>query len=176
MVTDLVEIRTLAERHRREDLDFRRYLSAHHHRVEEFQAIAASLQPAIDCKGCANCCRETLVNVSDAEISAIAEFLGMEPAEVTRLYTMRDPEPPHSLVLLNDKNGCTFLDGNLCMIYEARPKPCREFPHTASGTHSLGGRVESIWRRASICPIVFNALEEYKRRVPHPEHPHPDQE
>jgi Fe-S-cluster containining protein len=59
-------------------------------------------------------------------------------------------------------DGCIFLDGNLCMIYEARPKTCRDFPHVAVGTHSLGGRPSSLRRWAALCPIIFNALESYK--------------
>ncbi len=57
MVTDLVEIRRLGSAKKDENLGFRRYLSAHHHRVEELQSLAAQIQPRIDCTTCANCCR-----------------------------------------------------------------------------------------------------------------------
>jgi Fe-S-cluster containining protein len=48
------------------------------------------------------------------------------------------------------------------MIYKARPKACRDFPHVAVGKHSLGSRQSSLARWAPLCPIIFNALEEYK--------------
>ena len=51
------------------------------------------------------------------------------------------------------------------MIYEARPKTCRDFPHVSVGTHSLGGRQSSLARWAALCPIIFNALESYKHRT-----------
>ena len=68
--------------------------------------------------------------------------------------------------------ACVFLDRNLCMIYDARPRACREFPYLTTTETSLGHRLESIFRRAWMCPIVFNTLEAYKRRVGyHPPHP-----
>jgi Fe-S-cluster containining protein len=64
--------------------------------------------------------------------------------------------------LRNSEEECVFLDGNLCMIYEVRPKTCRDFPHVAIGAHSLGGRQSSHARWAALRPITFNALESYK--------------
>jgi Fe-S-cluster containining protein len=58
-----------------------------------------------------------------------------------------------------------FLDGNLCLIYDARPKACRNFPHLGLAMRTLGGRLSSICRWASLCPIVYNALERYKHVV-----------
>jgi Fe-S-cluster containining protein len=58
-----------------------------------------------------------------------------------------------------------FLRGNLCTVYEARPRACREFPYLVSHQRSLGGRMSSVCKHASLCPIVFNALEAYKHAV-----------
>ena len=51
------------------------------------------------------------------------------------------------------------------MIYAARPAACRDFPHLAPCTHSLGGRLSSLCRNAWFCPIIYNALESYKHLV-----------
>ena len=58
--------------------------------------------------------------------------------------------------------GRVFLDSNLCMIHEARPKACRDFPHVSIGKCLLGSRQSLLARWAPLCPIIFNALEEYK--------------
>ena len=48
------------------------------------------------------------------------------------------------------------------MVYESRPKACRDFPRLGSGVRSLGSRLPSVFKRACICPIVYNVLESYK--------------
>ncbi len=174
MITDLAEVRRLGESKTAENQEFRRYLSAHHRPIEPFHILAQEIQEHIDCKSCANCCRNSVVPVSRPEIDAIARRLDLTPREVIQQYTLPDPDAPATLILRSSKEGCVFLEGNLCAIYEARPKPCRDFPHVAPGTHSLGGRVSSLCRWASLCPIVYNALEAYKHLVGY--HPPPGRE
>jgi Fe-S-cluster containining protein len=111
-----------------------------------------------------------VVSVNRSEIELIAEYIGTTPEAAVRLYTVPDPEVPALRPLRNSKDGCVFLDGNVCMIYEARPKTCRDFPYVAVGTHSLGGRQSSLARWATLCPIIFNALERSKHLTGY--HPH----
>jgi hypothetical protein len=42
---------------------------------------------------------------------------------------------------------------------------CREFPYLVSDQRSFGWRMSPDCKHASICPIVFNALESYKHGV-----------
>ncbi len=171
LTTDLVQIRRLGTEKVAENVHFRRYLSAHHHRIEELQRVAAAVEPEIDCTACANCCRNSVVAVTAAEIASVAAFLGISAAEAEHRYTEPDPEDSTRRVLRSSLDGCVFLDGSLCRVYPHRPKPCREFPHLASGTHSLGARISSLCRWAALCPIIYNAIEIYKHQVGyHPEH------
>lgn len=165
MVTDLAELRRLAESKQAENVDFRRFLTAHHVPEEPFHILAGDIQQHTDCTACGNCCRFTLVNVTAHDLDAVAQHLGMPRADVVRLYTMPDPESPSQRVLRNERDACAFLDGNICLIYEARPKACRDFPHVAPGVHTVGGRMASVCRNASFCPIIYNALEAYKNLV-----------
>jgi Fe-S-cluster containining protein len=88
----------------------------------------------------------------------------MPPEQVIKEYTVADREDQETI--LRQANGvCVFLDGNLCMVYEARPRACREFPYVASDQRSLGGRMSSVCNHASICPIIYNTLELYKHAV-----------
>ena len=173
MITDLVEIRSLAKGREAENLRLRRYLRSHHHDEEHFRILAAEVEAQIDCTQCANCCRQTVVEVSGVELARIAEYLRIERADVIRLYTTtEDPDARGTRVLVNRSNGCTFLDGNLCLVYEARPDACRRFPHLAGNQRSLGSRMASIFQRAAYCPIVFNTLEAYKHLIGYHPRPH----
>jgi Fe-S-cluster containining protein len=165
VVTDLAEVFRLGTAKATENVAFRRYISAHHYPDKPFQILAAEVQRHVDCTTCANCCRCSVVSIDKREIERIASHLKMTPEEVARLYTVPDPEAPALRRLASSTDGCIFLDGNLCAIYEARPKACRDFPHVAVGTHSLGGRPPSLARWAALCPIIFNALESYKHQV-----------
>ncbi|MFB3829892.1 MAG: YkgJ family cysteine cluster protein [Bryobacteraceae bacterium] len=162
MVTALEDVKRLAAERRQENLEFRRYLAAHPQGIRQLQILAGDIQKRIDCTACANCCRFSTVPVNAAEIEAIAAYLKEPAADVIRQYTDPDPDSTRTRLLRNTPDACVFLDGNLCLIYEARPKACRDFPHLAIGTHSLGGRVSSLCRWASLCPIIFNALESCK--------------
>jgi len=164
VVTDLAEVFRIGTAKAAENLAFRRYLSSKHARDEPFQILASEIQRHVDCIACANCCRYSVVPVNAAEIDTIAQYLRTTPEAVARFYTVPDPDTSTLGVLRTSLEGCVFLDGNLCMIYEARPKACREFSHVAVGSHTLGGRPASVARWAALCPIVFNALEEYKHR------------
>lgn len=165
MVTDLVEVRRLAESKRTENLEFRRYLQKHHQSDSVFRIISERVEPEIDCKKCANCCRHTTVTVSVKEIAEIAGYLRIEPEQVTQLYTTSEDG---ETILKNEPDGCVFLHGNECTIYEARPRACRDFPHVLAGVHSVGSRMSSVCRSASICPILYNALEIYKKAIGYP--------
>lgn len=164
MITDLVQIRQLAENEECENLRFRRFLRHHHHGNDLLHQIGRCVEEQIDCQACANCCREAQVNVSSKDIDALAQYLDASREQVIREYTTQDPENRET-ILRQTENGCVFLDRNLCMVYEARPKACREFPYLTSNSRSLGGRMSSVCRHASICPIIYNTLEAYKHAV-----------
>ena len=163
MVTDLAEVFRLGTAKVKENLAFRRYLSAHHAGDEPFQILASEVQRHVDCTACANCCRHSVVPVRQSEIEKIAGHLGIPYETVLHRYTVPDPEAQAFRILRSRREGCVFLSGNLCTIYAARPKTCRDFPHVAVGAHTLGSRQCSHARWASLCPIIFNALEAYKR-------------
>lgn len=163
VVTDLAEVFRLGTAKEKENLAFRRHLAARGAAHTAFQILASEIETQVDCTACANCCRHSLVSVDQTEIEAIAVHLATTTDEAISQYTSPDPAAPGSRILKTSEPGCVFLDHNLCMIYEARPQACRNFPHVATGTHSLGSRRASMNRWAPLCPIIFNSLESYKR-------------
>lgn len=164
MITDLVQIRSFAAEKRAENLDFRRHLAAHPGGEDQFHDTAREVEAAIDCTQCANCCRETRVEVSTDEIDDIARFLGVTATEVRERYTVLDASG-RERTLAQPDGACVFLDGHLCMVYPARPRACHDFPHASLTHHTLGARLSRVWERAAICPIVYNAIELHKRRT-----------
>lgn len=164
MVTDLVQIRQLGENEDGENLRFRRFLKHHHYRDDLLHQIARTVEDQIDCTACANCCRETRVNISPKDIDALARYLKLSREQVIQEYTSSDPQD-RERILRHDDNGCVFLDGNLCIVYEERPRACREFPYVAIDARSLGGRMSSVCKHAAICPIIYNTLQAYKHAV-----------
>jgi Fe-S-cluster containining protein len=162
VVTDLAQVFRVGTAKVKENLAFRWYLSAHHHIDKPFQILASEMQQSVDWTACANCCRHSVVSVNKSDIENIAGHIGTTSEAVARLYTVPDPEALALRILGNSGKGCVFLDGNLCMIYEARPKTCRDFPHVAIGKLLLFSRQSSLARGAPLCPIIFNTLEGYK--------------
>lgn len=82
------------------------------------------------CQRCGNCCRwPGFVKIEDAEIGAMARFLGVPEDEFiqrfTRLRQYRD-----GLALIDKPDGaCIFLDGRDCRVQPVKPKQCRGFPN-----------------------------------------------
>lgn len=170
MVTDLAEVFRLGTEKAEENLAFRRYLASHRYPEMPFQILASEIQQQIDCTACANCCKYSIVEVTAADIDQIARHLDVRAKSVTELYTVAAEEGGGRRILKSTEQGCIFLDGALCLIYDARPSPCREFPHVAVGSHTLGGRHSSHGRWAALCPIIYNALEAYKKATDYPSH------
>lgn len=81
----------------------------------------------IDCLACANCCKTTGPLFIEKDIERIAKQLRLRPAEFEARYLRTDEDGDKVLQTL----PCPFLaEDNYCMIYEVRPRACREYPHT----------------------------------------------
>ena len=90
------------------------------------------------CTQCGNCCTGDpgYVWADDAEIRAIAEYLGKTIGEL-RLFHTRPVG--RRISLTEHANGdCTFFDGRTrrCTIYPVRPKQCRTWPFWRSNLES----------------------------------------
>ena len=160
MVTDLVQIRTLGEKKREENLRFRRHMKSHDHSDRILRRIAEGIEEQIDCTQCANCCRVATAKVTERDVERLARHFRVKPARIMADYVVEDEEDGY--VLRRDENGCVFLSGNLCSVYEARPESCQRFPHLVRGTGSIVSRMWQFVDRACYCPIVYNSLEAFK--------------
>lgn len=160
MLTDLVQIKRFGEKQRDENQRFRAWLKRHNFVERRLKAIAQDIEGQIDCTACANCCRVATTQVTERDAERLARFLRVKLSVFLRDYTVETKD--EGRILNRDKNGCVFLEGNLCSVYEARPNTCELFPHLVKGNGSLLSRLWHMPDRAVYCPIVYNTLEAWK--------------
>jgi hypothetical protein len=163
MITDLIQIKRLGEKQRAENSRFRAWMKSHNYVERRFKAIAQATEDAIDCTACANCCRVATTQVNERDIDRLARGLGMSEAELIRDYTVESAD--EGRILKRNENGCVFLEGNLCSVYDFRPGTCHLFPHLVKGNGSLASRMWQMADRAEYCPIVYNSLESFKAEM-----------
>ena len=82
------------------------------------------------CTQCGNCCRNhgeyTFVYLAEADIEAIAGFLGLEEERFLEEYCR---EVDGWVTLRMDAPACPFLEEDArCAIYPVRPKQCATWP------------------------------------------------
>ena len=84
------------------------------------------------CQRCTACCKwPGDVNVTDAEVSQIAEFLEMPEHEFVQDFTrINHKRTGLSLVDKEGSDECIMLDGVDCRLQEVKPAQCRGFPNT----------------------------------------------
>jgi hypothetical protein len=160
MLTDLVQIGRLGEKKREENQRFRKHLKTHGLNERRFRRIAEEIEDQIDCTTCANCCKVATARLTERDVERLARHLRVKKQVFLRDYTGTSAE--EGLILRRTPEGCVFLDGTTCTVYDERPASCRDFPHLVRGPGSFVSRMWEMPDRACYCPIVYNALEAFK--------------
>ena len=160
MITDLIQIRRLGEKKRGENEKFRRWIKSHNFVERQFRKAAQEVHAGVDCRQCAECCRVTEAEIYEKDVDKLAKHFSISRKEFLEKYTATGDEG--ELILRRTKDGCVFLDGNDCTIYEVRPKTCEGFPHLLRGMGSIQFKMWAYVDRATYCPIVYNWMEQVK--------------
>jgi len=108
----------------------------------------------IDCLDCANCCKSISPMITPRDIERLAKRLRLKPASVVEQYMELDDEGDYVF----RETPCPFLmPDNYCMVYQDRPKACREYPHTDRRKFYQIRKLTI--KNSEVCPAVFLILE-----------------
>ncbi|MEN8138130.1 MAG: YkgJ family cysteine cluster protein [Bacteroidota bacterium] len=115
----------------------------------------------IDCLSCANCCKTTGPLLKDKDIERLSKFMKMKSTAFIDQYLRIDEDNDYVF----KEMPCPFLAAdNYCLVYEARPKACREYPHLDRKKIFQIGNLTV--KNTEICPAVFDGVELLKEKIP----------
>ena len=154
------ELKKLADKNRQETTAWVKRIKSKNPRnlddvVHELHNEAFS---SFSCLDCANCCKTIGPRLTDKDIAGLARHLKMKPAAFTDQYVVTDEDGDYVF----REHPCPFLlPDNYCMVYESRPKACREYPHT---DRKRFYQILSLsHKNCETCPVVFDIFEELKK-------------
>ena len=111
-----------------------------------------------DCLSCGNCCKSISPMITDKDIEKIASKMKMKEVDFISRYLHIDEDKCY---VFND-TPCPFLmSDNYCMIYDYRPKACREYPHT--DRKRFYQVLDLTMLNRELCPIVYEVVEGLKK-------------
>lgn len=156
---DLEEFRQKSRSKARENKKFLNSLKKQNPRLidDAFHEKHDEVFEEIDCLTCANCCKTTSPIFTDRDIDRIASYLGIKPGDFVQEYLKIDEDEDYVL----KSSPCTFLmPDNTCSIYEARPRACREYPHT--DRKRMVSIMDLTYKNTMVCPAVFEIINRLK--------------
>lgn len=114
----------------------------------------------IDCLQCANCCKTVGPLLTNNDIERISKHLRLKPSDFITKYLQIDEDKDYVFQSM----PCPFLGSdNYCLIYDVRPKACREYPHT---DRKKIYQIDKITiKNTEFCPIAYKVVEEMKKEI-----------
>lgn len=110
-----------------------------------------------DCLSCGNCCKTTGPLFTKADIDRLAKLFRLKSSTFINTYLRIDEDGDYVL----QSTPCPFLqDDNKCLVYDNRPKACREFPHTNRKNFYQIRKL--TLENTLICPITARVVEQIK--------------
>lgn len=111
-----------------------------------------------NCLDCANCCKTIGPRLIGKDVERLAKHLKMKTADFMNQYILTDEDGD----LVFSEHPCPFLlPDNYCMVYESRPKACREYPHT--DRKRFYQILTLSHKNCETCPVVYEIFEELKK-------------
>ncbi|MFK8267802.1 YkgJ family cysteine cluster protein [Capnocytophaga cynodegmi] len=124
------------------------------------QEIHDEVTNEINCLTCANCCKTTGPLLTNIDIERISKHLRLKPSDFITKYLKIDEENDY----IFQSMPCPFLaSDNYCLIYDVRPKACREYPHT--DRKKIYQIANLTIKNTEICPIAYKVVEKMKEKL-----------
>ncbi|CEN46764.1 conserved hypothetical protein [Capnocytophaga canimorsus] len=162
MKTDFQQLKVLAKKQQDENQKFFARLKKKPPKDLDYQVqqIHDEVFENTDCLQCANCCKTTGPLFTNTDIERIAKHLRLKSQDFVSRYLYIDEDKDYVFQTL----PCPFLDAeNYCLIYEVRPKACREYPHT---DRKKIYQISALTiKNTEICPAAFEVVERMKARI-----------
>ncbi len=112
-----------------------------------------------DCLECANCCKTLGPRITDKDIDRMAKFLRIKSSDFIAQYIKIDEDND----FIFNQSPCPFLmPDNYCMVYQQRPKACREYPHT--DRKRFFQILDLSQKNCETCPVVCDIISELKKQ------------
>lgn len=112
-----------------------------------------------DCLTCANCCSTISPIVTDKDVDRLSRFLKMKAVDFISRYLYVDDDGDYVF----QKTPCPFLmPDKYCMVYEQRPKACREYPHT--DRKRFIQILNLTHKNCEVCPVALAVTDELSRK------------
>ncbi len=93
----------------------------------QIQHIHEEVFAKTNCLDCAKCCKTLGPLITEKDIQRISSHLRLSAIQFENTYLRTDEDGEKVF----QKMPCVFLAlDNFCLIYDVRPKACREYPHT----------------------------------------------
>jgi Fe-S-cluster containining protein len=157
---DLNRFRVLAQNRSAENKKFLQSLKRRNPREvdDQFHRLHEEVFEETNCLECANCCKTTSPIFYQNDIERLAKGMRMKPGDFIGKYLRIDEDRDYVL----QSSPCPFLDAeNYCMVYEDRPKACREYPHT--DRKKMVQITELTYKNTMVCPAVLEITERLKK-------------
>lgn len=115
------------------------------------------------CLECGNCCRSLGPRLLPTDIDRLAKNQRQKPADIIAQYVRTDEDNDFVFRTM----PCPFLaPDNYCLAYEARPKACREYPHT--NRNRMQQILKPTLLNTQTCPAVHWIVERFIEEFPNP--------
>jgi Fe-S-cluster containining protein len=122
---------------------------------ERFLQAHDAVFSKLDCLTCANCCKTTSPILIQTDIDRLAKTFRMKSSAFIDYYLRRDEDGDYVFI----STPCPFLGAdNACLVYEERPKACREYPHT--NRKNMLGILDLSLTNTLVCPAVHKIFSE----------------
>ena len=155
------ELAIIANRKEDENLRFRSYLKGHAEADildKQFKDLHEKYFKIYNCKDCRNCCKKLNTLMTEEELDTICNELKLNKEELISKDLRINNNCKYSFKC----DRCKFLDdNNNCLVENCLPESCRDYPFTNKKERLFS--LYSVIDNASICPVVYEILEELKK-------------